>query len=171
MFCPNCGSTNSTDQKFCRSCGLNLRESADSLLSQIPEAAFAELKRQERRLERFGSIAFTGLGVVLLLGILLVIYSILQKMVFSGENPVGGILLIAFVIFATLSLAYVVFNESLKEKREKLNPRLESKPAVTAGLRMPAQLADGAEFEPAPTVTEDTTELLAEPRPKPRSER
>lgn len=35
MFCPNCGAENSKKQNYCRFCGLNLRDTAKSLTSQL----------------------------------------------------------------------------------------------------------------------------------------
>ncbi len=157
MFCPSCGSNNSTEQKFCRSCGLNLEQTANSLLAQFPNAQYADLQRQEKALEKFGNVVFTGFGLAVLAGILGIIYWIVSKMVVSGNQPLVGILLIAFVIFAALCLAYVIFAESLKEKRSKLNPRLS---AWTSELVKPKQLADDTAFQPAASVTEETTALF-----------
>ena len=158
MFCPSCGATNSTDQRFCRSCGLNLEPAAQSLLEHVPTGKRADLDRCERRIEKFGQIAFTGFMIVIGLGVLGLIYSILDRMVFSGDNPLAGLLLMAVLIFAMLTLAFVVFREDLKEKRMKAArttvPELEM-PAVTARL-----LQDDREFEPIPAVTEETTDLL-----------
>lgn len=157
MFCPNCSSKNTTDQKFCRSCGLNLEQTANSLLVQFPNAEYADLQRQERMLERLGHVAFTGFGLVIAAGILGIIYTILSKMILTGTQPLAGILLIGFMIFAGLSLAYVIFTESLKEKRSKLNPRMN---VQTSELVPPKQISDDAAFQPVVGVTEDTTELL-----------
>ncbi|MEQ1645026.1 MAG: hypothetical protein ABL959_16370, partial [Pyrinomonadaceae bacterium] len=56
---------------------------------------------------------------------------------------------------------YVVWQESLKEKRAKLgrtpNPTL---PAATTG-----KLLEGSKFEPVPSIIDHTTELLVE-RPR-----
>ncbi len=122
MFCPNCGAKNTTEQKFCRSCGLNLEQTAVSLLEQIPSSESAELLKRERNLEKFGNIAFGGFGLVLLTAISAIIYFIITRMILSGTNVFFGILLIAFLIFAGLSLVYVMFNEDLKERKQKSNP-------------------------------------------------
>lgn len=34
MYCPDCGKTNSAEQKFCRACGLQLEQVVQSLVAQ-----------------------------------------------------------------------------------------------------------------------------------------
>jgi hypothetical protein len=146
---------------------MNLEHSAASLLEQFPDAPRADLQREEKMLERFGTVAFGGFGVVVLLAIAGLIYWIVDKAILSGEGPVMGILLIAFLIFAALSLAYVIWRESLKEKRAKLEMapgrKFEPAPEETGKL-----LNEGS-FESVPSsVVEDTTDLL--PARAPRSQ-
>ena len=137
---------------------MNLEQTVSSMLEQYPDGGSrSELQRQERSLERFGSIAFGGFGVVIGLSICGFIYLILTRMVFSGTSPVAGVLLSLFLIFAGLTLAYVFKNESLKDKRKKLEP------APGGGGALPSQTAkllDENRFEPIPSVVEDTTKLL-----------
>jgi hypothetical protein len=73
---------------------------------------------------KFGDIAFTGFGIAVLLGVIGLVYVTFVKMVLSGDNPAAGIVLILFIIFAALALAYVFMNETLKEQGAKLNPEL-----------------------------------------------
>lgn len=157
MFCPNCGANNSTEQKFCRSCGLNLERTAESLLEQMPSAESAKLLKRERNLEKFGNIAFGGFGIVLLTGIGAIIYYIFTKMILSGENIIGGIFIIAFMIFAALTLTYVAFREDLKERKEKAKPALKNE---LSEKRETGKLLEDKPFEPIPSVTENTTDLL-----------
>jgi hypothetical protein len=157
MFCPNCGANNSTEQKFCRSCGLNLERTAESLLEQMPSAESAKLLKRERNLERFGNFAFGGFGVVLLIVILSIIYWIITTVILTGDSVFGGIMLIAFIVFAALTLAYVVFNEDLKERKQKTNPTLKNE--ISEKLDT-AKLLEDKPFEPIPSVTENSTELF-----------
>ena len=95
--------------------------------------------------------------IVIGLAVVGLIYAILDKMVFSGDNPWAGILLMNLIIFAMLTLAWVVFREDLKEKRQK------ARSAAAKELEMPVvtgRLIEEREFEPIPTVTENTTDLL-----------
>jgi len=111
MFCPNCGANNSTEQKFCRSCGLNLEKTTESMLEQIPSAESANFLKREKMIEKFGNFALGGFGVVVLFGITVLIYTIIEKFLLNGTNIYLAILLIAFVVFAFLSLIFVMFND------------------------------------------------------------
>jgi uncharacterized membrane protein YvbJ len=158
MFCPNCGANNSTEQKFCRSCGLNLEKSAESLIEQIPNAQSENLIKQTQLIERFGNFALGGFGIVLVTAVSAIVYVIFEKMILTGANVLTGILLIAFLIFAILSLIFVFFNESLKEKKAKTNPALADE---LAGAKDTSKLLEEKHFEPSvPSVTENSTELL-----------
>jgi hypothetical protein len=156
MFCPNCGANNSTEQKFCRACGLNLEQTALSLLEQIPSAESLKLLKRERNLEKFGNIVFTGFGLVLLTGIGAIIYLIITTVIMNG-NVLGGVLIIAFLVFAALALTYVALNEDLKERKQKASPALKNELSEKLDT---AKLLEDRPFEPVPTVTEGTTELL-----------
>jgi len=157
MFCPNCGANNTTEQNFCRSCGLNLEDTAKSLLAQIPSAETANLLKREQRLEKFGNFAFGGLGVVFLIAVGGIIYAIIQGMILSGKQPWVGVLLTAFIIFAALTLAYVVFNEDLKEKKKKLSLQAQKE---LAEPKTTGRLLEEKPFETVGSVTESSTELL-----------
>jgi hypothetical protein len=136
---------------------MNLEPAAQSLLEQFPAGERPDLARREQRLERFGQVAFGGFGIVLLIAVVGIIYTIFTKMILVGEQPWAGALLIAFIIFAVLTLTYVVFAEDLKEKRKKTAP---AEPRELEGPRTTGRLLDESRFEPAPTVTEQTTDLL-----------
>jgi hypothetical protein len=157
VFCPNCGANNSTEQKFCRACGLNLEKTAETLLEQIPSAESAKLLKRERNLQKFGSVVFGGFGLLLLIGIVAIIYLIITKVILSGNSVFGGIMLIAFIIFAALSLAYVMFNEDLKERKQKANLNLKNE---LPEKRETGKLLEEKPFEPISSVTENTTDLL-----------
>lgn len=157
MYCPNCAKPGSTDQKFCRSCGFNLERTAESLAEQLSGDPALGLRGNEKALEKFGSVVFTGFGVAVAAGILGLIYIVLTRMVLSGAQPVSGLFLAAFLVFAGLSLAFVFWRESLKNQPSLTRPVPRNLPDNPVTLR---QLGDAAAFEPAQSVTEPTTELL-----------
>ena len=136
---------------------MNLEHISTSLLEQFPTGQRADLQRRERALERFGQIAFGGFGIVIGAAIVGIISVILTKMVLNNTNFWAGILLIAFIVFAGLTLTYVFLSESLKEKRAKLG--LQPAPAALEG-RETDKLLDESTMRPAASVIDDTTELL-----------
>jgi cation transporter-like permease len=133
---------------------MNLTDIAASFLQQFPHEGIANIRKHERMLERFGQIAFGGFGVVILTAVAGIIYWIVTETILTGQSFWGGILLIAFIVFAALTLVYVILRESVNEKKQKINPQLVGNPDASVG-----RLGD-ASFQPAVSVIEDTTDLL-----------
>jgi predicted membrane protein len=114
------------------------------------------LLRKRILLETFGTVAFGGLITVIAVGVGAIVYTILTKMILTGSSVLFGILLTAFIVFALLTLTYVFFNESLKEKQNK-------RKLIVSELNEPkntSNLLEEKPFEPAVSVTENSTELL-----------
>lgn len=160
MFCPNCGSKNSTQQKFCRSCGLSLEKTAQSLVEQIPAKIDQSIESREKKLERFGVIALSCLGVV---GAGALIYMIIFKMMLADGKILGGFALLTMIIFGLLAVFFFNYARYLKETavKNRLQPPEEMRESET-----PAKLLTDSYLEPIPSVTERTTELLYEEREK-----
>lgn len=137
---------------------MNLEQTAASLLEQYPTESRAHLQKQERLIERFGQIAFGGFGLMVILGIIGLIYTVITKMVLTGSNFWAGILLAAFMVFAALTLSYVVLRESVKDKRAKLN---SSSRELAPAAPETGRLLEESHFEPAGSITEHTTQHLS----------
>lgn len=157
MYCPGCAAENSVEVKFCRSCGLNLEQAAESLLAQMPNGRRTDLEKSQRRLDRLGTVAFGGLGLVGLIGVIAMIYAILVKFILNGASVISGVIFIALLVFAVLGLTYVIINESLKEKKLKArNPYFDTASEKTDTNK----LIEERDFQPVPSVVESTTSLL-----------
>ena len=154
MFCPNCGSKNSTQQKFCRSCGLSLEKTVQSLVEQIPAKIDQSLKRRKEKLERFGVIALSGVGVV---GGGALFYMIIFKMMLADGKILGGLALLTIIICGLLAVFFFNYANYLKETavKNRLQP-----PEEMPEYETPAKLLNDSYLEPIPSVTERTTELL-----------
>jgi hypothetical protein len=158
MYCPNCGTKTAEDQHFCRACGLGLEKIALSLSEQRPARVDESLVARKTQLEKLGVAALSvfGLGFVAFLS-----YIIAQKLIGKG-NLFAILVLIGFLIMTLCGIASVVLFAKAKELGEatkrRPQPELIKEPETTREL-----LAEG-HFEPIPTVTERTTELLVEKR-------
>ena len=143
---------------------MNLEQSAVSLREQFPKDVRSDLQREEKRLKRFGTVAFGGFAVMIGVAICGFIYLIITELVLTGNKPIVGILIILFSVFTALTLAYVFWRAALEEKRAKLGMA----PGREIGsTEQNEKLLDEGRFEPVPTsVVEDTTELLTKIRTK-----
>jgi zinc-ribbon domain len=153
MYCPNCGTKTSLEQNFCRACGFSLEKTALSLSEQLPAKVDQSLQAQKERLEKYGVAALSVFG----LGFLgFVLYLIIQKIMVKGDLlTVFGML--GFLIMVVCGLVSVFLFAKAKDVSEKSGKRQKQN---LAGDNQTKELLSEGHFEPVPTVTERTTELL-----------
>lgn len=154
MYCPNCGKTTSIEQKFCRACGLSLEKTALSLSEQLPARVDESLQTQKERLEKYGVAALSVFG----LGFLgFVLYLAVQKIIAKGDLlTVLG--MIGFLVMLVCGLASVFLFARAKDVGKESAKRQQRN---LANGNPTKELLPEGHFEPVPTVTERTTELLA----------
>lgn len=152
MFCPNCGTKTSIDQNFCRACGLGLEKIALSLNEQLPTSVNPSLQEQKERFEKWGMAALSVFGLGLL-GFLA--YLVGYKLMVSQGSILGGLAIIGFLIMVACGIASVV----LFAKANEVGQGKSKRPQNLEGGSTKELLTEG-HFEPVPTVTERTTELL-----------
>ncbi len=154
MYCPNCGTKTSIDQNFCRACGLSLEKTALSLSEQLPEKVDRSVQQQKERLEKFGValLSVFGIGV---LGLLLFLLG--QK--FIDKGMLGILAMLGVLIMIVCGLGSVILFAQAKDLDQKSSKRRQS--SLTSGTDTTKELLSEGHFEPVPTVTERTTELLA----------
>lgn len=153
MYCPNCGTKTSLEQNFCRACGLSLEKTALSLSEQLPAKVDQSLQAQKERLEKLGVAALSvfGLGVLSLL-----VYGIGIKLIDKGV--LGILAMLGVLIMLVCGLGSVILFARAKELDEKSAKRPQQD--LSSGSGSTKELLAEGHFEPVPTVTERTTELL-----------
>ncbi|HET9524935.1 MAG TPA: zinc ribbon domain-containing protein [Pyrinomonadaceae bacterium] len=157
MFCPNCGAKTSIEQKFCRACGLGLEKIALSLNEQLPTRPDENLMSQKERLERMGMVLLSVFGVGVLF---LLVYGIVYKLMVTQGKILGGLALLGFIIMAVCGLLSTVLFAKAKEAEQAASKRrIANKEAAVVGTPTKELLTEG-HFEPVPSVTDRTTELL-----------
>lgn len=161
MYCPNCGIGSSTEQKFCRKCGLALERFADALAEELPARGPDEFETKGELLERQKRIEWWLTAVLAVAGSLLVgalLYGIVAKMMIGKGEYLKGVIFFVFIVGLISALGLVFYNETLKEKigrkAQTREPALQPKAAETG------KLLPESRFEPAASVTERTTDLL-----------
>lgn len=168
MYCPNCSTKVSLDQKFCRTCGLGLEKIVQSLSEQLPTKLDENLQVQKNKLERAGMIALSifGLGVF---GLLL--YLVGYKLMLSQGKIIAALGIIGFMIFMGCGLLSVILFAKANEIKEAANKRQVQGPEELQDGGQTASLLSEGQLEPVPSVTERTTDLLlVQPNKKPSTD-
>lgn len=156
MYCPNCGIKTSTDQNFCRACGLGLETIALSLNEQLPAKVDRSLQERKERLEKLGVAALSvfGLGVLSFL-----LYTIGYKLMVSQGRLLAGLAILGLIIMIACGLASVILFAKANEIEKEATKR-KPQPNLTTGTESTKELLTEGHFEPVPAVTERTTDLL-----------
>lgn len=157
MYCPSCGNSTSTSQKFCRSCGLGLEKIANSFAEQTTTKIDASLEKRRERLERMGLGALGVFGVGLVIPIL---YSIIYKtMILNGRIWYGIGLLGLLAVMACGVASAILFAQANELKEVGRKRRFEQTEDVSEA-EATAKLLSTGDIEPIPSVTDRTTEHL-----------
>jgi hypothetical protein len=167
MYCPQCATPLSDDQKFCRACGLGLekvsRVLAGEHLADEPDKSeyMSDERFQSRKviLERWGIITII---VALLVGCLIpIILGI--NMYYPGLIPLVLILsgLAGFLLFSGAIL--LIYADGLPKKpADRDSSRSAKLPQAKQTNKLPPE--DHSEY--IPSVTEGTTDLLESAKAK-----
>src|SRR5688572_27291947 len=131
MYCPNCGNQNSTDQKFCRSCGLGLQKVVQTLSEQLPTKLDVSLQQKKERLEKLGVAALSVFGVGAAIPVL---YGIFYKMMYTQGKVIAGLGLLALIIVLGCGLLSVILFAKANEVKE-----LPANRPPTGALDKPAE--------------------------------
>ena len=156
MYCPNCGTKTSTEQKFCRACGLALEKIVTSLSEQLPTRVDLSLQQQKERYQKLGMAALSVFG----LGVLsLILYGVGYKLMMSKGDILTGLAMLGFIIMIACGLTSVVLFAKANEVGQEATKR-PLQTDLAAGSESTKELLTEGNFEPVPSVTDRTTELL-----------
>lgn len=137
---------------------MNLEQTAVTLADQFGAVRDVSSQSIDRFFNNLGKMAFGGFGAVLVIGIGYLLVTIFRRFILDGSQITFGVFLMLFIVFAALSLIYVIYNESTKDRKSKARIDETNKlsaPDTGKLLNEPAQVPIQV-----PSVVEDTTDLL-----------
>ena len=153
MYCPNCGKTNSAQQKFCRSCGLSLEKVVASLAEQLPASDLDKnLQERKRKVDRWLNI--TG-GTAISIVVASVLWGIIYEVIIVKGELLGGSIFLAVVVGIILVALLAVYRDILEKASTNRKLSQSNLPRGEETARLP-----GSPGELMASVTESTTELL-----------
>ena len=153
MFCPNCGANNNKKQNYCRFCGLNLRETAKSLTTQIAFGEDSDLLKSLSSIKRVIDLASTAsVGA-------LIVCVIAYRFIEQGFGK--DVMKIGLGIFFLLKIVQEIIGYYQRKVRSKARAN-NSEQSTTEPLESKEafMFLEEKPFEPVPSVVENTTELL-----------
>lgn len=154
MYCPNCGQATSTEQKFCRSCGMSLEKTAQSLVEQLPAVELnTHLRNRQHLVER---LLYVLGGSAALVFVVSLFWTIINKIIIGKGQVLAGLVFLGFVLAFIVFGLLMLYRESLLKASNK---RLSTQPTLPQA-ETTARLLPESRIEPIPSVTERTTELL-----------
>jgi hypothetical protein len=164
MLCPNCGTQTTTDQKFCRNCGMNLTLVSKALATHLAQGGLAqppaEGESERLDLRRMTNGLILGVALILLGALLL---TDAKLFMLRPWIKLLGMFVTCLGVFVSL-LAVLLPLRSAGRRRD---PTL---PAALEGARPTGRLLGESTIEPVPSVTERTTDLLGVEIKAPRRE-
>ncbi|HEX8636896.1 MAG TPA: zinc ribbon domain-containing protein, partial [Pyrinomonadaceae bacterium] len=122
IFCPNCAAKNKIEQNFCRFCGLDLRETANSLLAQFSTDEKARRFDKLKLIKKLSDLASIGLIFVIATGALFYLYLVSTKMIFSGERILFGLFLVFMISQFALNQIRRINRARSKKDETDLSP-------------------------------------------------
>jgi hypothetical protein len=159
MYCPNCGKPNSTEQKFCRSCGLSLEKVVQTLVEQLPATNLDKhLQDQQRKVERWLHIIAGG-TISIIVGA--VLWGLIYEIILVKGDVLVGSLFLTCIIGFILSAGLAIYRESLL----KANGKRQLPQAPLAQSQDTANLLAASSGQSISSITEHTTELLGVEKP------
>jgi hypothetical protein len=168
MYCPSCGTPAPTDQKFCRSCGLNLQIHAQMLAGQppvtepdkTPVEELEGLHHRRRRMQFWGYVTSIGGMAVTMLSAL--VYAVVKEEAGMME-PITALVLGSLIGIGILTLfvgfflrGYSIHFFSSKASGTRWSPELTARPQSQPTTKLLTE----RQPNPVPSVTEHTTDLL-----------
>lgn len=153
MHCPNCGTSAASEQKYCRSCGLELQAIQQLVARQLSEVQ--PLPRQNAQVASLAWQLFAGVAIMFTGAALLA----LEKRHFFGA-PAGLIGLLLTIGGPLLALHAVLAPLLYPQKpaRQQAQPNELIPKQLVADTTSKLALSPGA--EPVLSVTEHTTRTL-----------
>ena len=155
MYCPNCGTTTPTEQRYCRACGLSLEKVAQSLVEQLPTQFEEGLQQRKERIERWGVAALSVFG----LGVFSIPLYQVVKLILAGR-VLAGIGLFALIIILGCGLLSVILFAKAKEVGESKTKNRSAASEALPNASATAKLLPPERAEAPTSVTDATTELL-----------
>ena len=133
MFCPQCGSTQNDELKFCKSCGMNLEavrnitavrsgdEKFDWSRTWVAEMFLSESERKRRKeeierergitpeMKRYTEIKAGVIASSVGIGVMIFLYFLMQGVILSGQNPPSDAAILSRVWLAGIIPFFVGF--------------------------------------------------------------